>query len=177
MPTMLETVLPTDNGLFLLRDVAANTADDQRAAFQASRIPGSRAGRRVAAAGPVLLVRCAHQYTRPHVRVDVLGGTPDDDGPWQWEERMRLVLPTGVVTLDADPTMMLDLPHIDLGAGPGSYGLSVGHVGRAEAQEAAREVAERTITASLEETRTAWQSLDAIERYLIRLWPLERHPS
>ncbi|MFI7209935.1 hypothetical protein [Micromonospora maritima] len=152
--------------------MAADRPQDQRAAFQASRIPGSRAGRRVAAAGPVLVVRCAHQYTRPRIRVEAVAGARDDDPQWHWEERMRLVLPTGVVLVDTDPTQVLDMPPVHLAGGPGVHGLAVGHVGRAEVQEAARRVAEETMTAPVARTIAAWRSLDGVERYLIRLWPL-----
>lgn len=38
-----ETVLPTDNGLLLLRDVAAGTPAHHRPAFETSRIPRSDA--------------------------------------------------------------------------------------------------------------------------------------
>ncbi|MEO3780189.1 hypothetical protein ABGB16_25890 [Micromonospora sp. B11E3] len=86
---------------------------------------------------------------------------------------MRFTSPTNVVVLDADLVTLPDPPRIELGAGPGGYGLAVGHVGRTEVQDAARRVSDETSRASAEETRAAWRSLDGIERYLIRLWPLD----
>lgn len=61
MTTTLETVLPTDNGLFLLGDAAVDILEHQQPAFEASRRPGSRASRRITTAEKVALIRCAHQ--------------------------------------------------------------------------------------------------------------------
>ncbi|MFG1955070.1 hypothetical protein [Micromonospora sp. NPDC048830] len=61
---------------------------------------------------------------------------------------MRFTSPTGVVVLDADLVALPGPPRIELGAGPGGYGLAVGHVGRTEVQDAARRVSEETSRAS-----------------------------
>ncbi|WP_416901301.1 hypothetical protein [Micromonospora echinospora] len=107
------------------------------------------------------------------MRVEVLTSQPADEAPWHWEDHMRLTSPSGVLVLDSDLVKLPDPPRIELGTRPGVYGLAVGHVGRTEVQDAARRVSEETSHASAEETRAAWRSLDGIERYLIRLWPLD----
>lgn len=123
MTTTLETLLPTSNGLFLLWDVAADTSEDQRPAFRALRIPGSRAAHHFKAVGPVLIVRCGHQYAKPHVRIEVLTAAPTDDPPWRWEERMQLASPSGAVVLDGDLETQPEPIRIELTAGPGTYDL------------------------------------------------------
>ncbi|WP_433064086.1 hypothetical protein [Dactylosporangium sp. CS-033363] len=70
--------IPTAEGLFLLRDVSADTRAAQRPAADAARIPGSRGGRMIGAAGAVLRVRCASQYSRPRLILELLDGPPTD---------------------------------------------------------------------------------------------------
>jgi hypothetical protein len=61
---MTEGIIDTADGVFLVRDIGASY-EDQRAASAATRIPNSRAGRMLGAAGGVLQVRCGHQRSRP----------------------------------------------------------------------------------------------------------------
>jgi hypothetical protein len=172
MPTSAESVIPTDDGVFLLRDVSADTMEAMGAAFDAVRIPGRRGGHMFGAAGAVLLVRCAHQYSRPWIRVEVLDAPPADEPPWHWETRTTLAFPTGHIRIDTGTYKTpADLVDIDTGAGPGTYGLALGHTGRTEMQDAAQRVDEQTLHASADDTHAAWRELDGIERYLIRLWP------
>jgi hypothetical protein len=172
MPATVECVIPTADGVFLVRDVSADTAVAQQGAADAARIPGSRAGRGYGAAGGVLLVRCADQLSRPYLRIEILDTTPADASPWHWEPYTTLDLPTGRILVDAAdndvPSAMLD---IDAGAGPGRYTVSLGHTGRAEIREAARRVREQTLYASVDDTMAAWESLEGLERYLVRFWP------
>ncbi|TDC85534.1 hypothetical protein E1193_02555 [Micromonospora sp. KC606] len=173
MPAVVECVIRTADGLFLVRDVSADTAAAQQGAADAARIPGSRAGRGHGAAGSVLLVRCADQLSRPYLRIEILDAEPADTPPWLWEPHATLDLPTGRILVDAAdndvPAAVLD---IDAGAGPGSYAVSLGHSGRAEMREAARRVREETLYASVDDTMAAWRSLEGLERYLVRFWPL-----
>ncbi|MDW5324413.1 hypothetical protein [Plantactinospora sp. KLBMP9567] len=172
MPVTVECVIPTADGVFLVRDVSADTAVAQQGAADAARIPGSRAGRGYGAAGGVLLVRCADQLSRPRLRIEILGAAPADQPPWRWEPHTTLDLPSGRILVDAaDNAVPAVMRDIDAGAGPGSYGVRLGHTGRAEMREAARRVREETLYASVEGTMTAWGSLAGLERYLVRLWP------
>jgi hypothetical protein len=93
MPNV-EAVTPTANGVILLRDVSADSPHAQRQAVEAARIPGSRVGRLYGAAGAVLLIRCAYQYSRPLVRIETAAPTEQhEESAWQWETPTSLNLP------------------------------------------------------------------------------------
>lgn len=174
MPTAVESIIPTGEGVFLIRDVSATSPESQRAAWDAVRIPGSRGGRLLGAAGAVLLVRCAHQFSRPLLRIEPLDAEPvDTEPPWQWQPAAVLTLPTGRVNVDSYeegvPDSMLDVP---VGPGPGDYGIQLGHTGRTEMQTRAAEVERDTQTADTETSIAAWRTLDGVEQYLLRIWPI-----
>lgn len=171
MPTVVDAVIPTDNKLFLVRDVSADSREARLAAFQAARIPGTRRGRLCAAAGGILVVRSAHQMTRPRIRIEVLDATPVDELPWHWEERTTMELATGRLVVEADPSFPLDVPVVDLPGGPGRYAVALGHTGRTEVQQEAIRVSAANRSVSSDASLAGWRSLDGIEQYLIRLWP------
>ena len=174
MPTVVDAVIPTDNGLFLVRDVSATCREARLAASQAARIPNSRRGRLCAAAGGIMLIRGAHQMTRPRVRIEVLDTAPSDEPPWHWETRTTMESATGRLVVEADPSFPLDVPEVELPGGPGRYTVAFGHTGRAEMQREAARVSGATLSASADDSLAAWRSLDGIERYLIRFWPGRR---
>ncbi|WP_433222524.1 hypothetical protein ACQP00_23700 [Dactylosporangium sp. CS-047395] len=220
-----EFEIPTAEGLFLLWDVSADTPAAQRPAADAARIPGSRGGRLFGAAGAVLRVRCASQYSRPRLILELLdeppadadsngnrhaashdeppadadgnrnaasqhqpsadtdgngsGNTASPDEPpadvdeasldgrpresnaggiWHWEAAFELELPTGHIVVEGDSDEG-ELAVIALPAGPGRYGVALGHAGRAEHQK-------RIAGAGYEE----WPGIQRLERYKIRLW-------
>ncbi|MFV2112922.1 hypothetical protein ACFHW0_11375 [Micromonospora sp. LOL_025] len=175
MPTVVDAVIPTDNGLFLVRDVDATSRAARLAAFQASRIPNSRRGRLCAAASGILLVRGAHQMTCPRIRIEVLDVAPADEPPWHWEPRTTLELATGRLVVEADPSFPLDVPEVHLPDGPGRYAVALGDTGRAKMQQEAARVGGATLSASSDDSFAAWRSLDGTEQYLIRLWPDRRN--
>jgi hypothetical protein len=160
--TAVESVLSSGGGVLLLRDVDASTIAAQRGAWDAVRVPGRRGGRLYAAAGAVLLIRCADQNSFPWVRVEVLDTAPAAEAPWRWEEPVTLDLTSGRLRLDTGaqlpPPGFLD---IDAGAGPGAYAAVFGHTGRDEIRAAAPRIT----------AQDSWDRLGATERYLIRLWP------
>jgi len=95
MSVHAEAIIDTAAGTLLVRDALADTSADQRAAARASGISGRRGGRMLGAAGTVLQVRCAHQFSRTSVRIEVLTApAPPGDGPWQWEEPLPLGQPS-----------------------------------------------------------------------------------
>ncbi|MDY7089142.1 MAG: hypothetical protein SYR96_29055 [Actinomycetota bacterium] len=157
MSTSAEAVVGTMNGVILVRDTGVDTRADQRAAAEAARIPGSRGrAHMTAAAGAVLQIRCAHQQTRPQIRVE----THPNEGPY------RLTVLSGRIGVDTGDsiTCELSLP-------PGTYRVMVEHEGRDEVQTAAREVEARTQYADAATTHAGWRSLDGIERYRVLLHP------
>lgn len=153
MSRAVEGVLSSGGGVLVLRDVDASTMAAQRGAWDAVRIPGRRGGRLYAAAGAVLLIRCADQNSFPWVRIETLDAAPACEAPWCWEEPVTLELTSGRLLLDTGaqlpPPAFLD---IDAGAGAGAYTVVFGHVGRDEVRAAVQD---------------SWDA----ERYLIRLWP------
>ncbi|MEU8258677.1 hypothetical protein AB0C06_30935 [Micromonospora inaquosa] len=174
MPAVVDAVIPSDNGLFLVRDVNAESFEARLAAFQASRIPGTRRGRLCAAAGGILLVRGAHQMSRPRVRIEVLDTIPAEEPPWHWEARATMEIATRQLVVEADPSFPLDVPAVDLPGGPGRYGVVLGHTGRPEVQQEAARVSAANLSVSSDDALANWRSLDGIEQYLIRLWPDHR---
>ncbi|MEU9505367.1 hypothetical protein AB0D32_03670 [Micromonospora sp. NPDC048170] len=171
MPTVIDTVIRSDNGLFLVRDVSADSFEARKAAFKAARIPGTRRGHLCAAAGGILLVRGAHQMTWPRVRIEILDTAPTDDRPWHWEPRATMELATGRLMVESDPSFPLDLPVIDLPGGPDRYAVALGHTGRTEVQQESVRVSAANQSNSSDDSLAGWRSLDGIEQYLIRLWP------
>ncbi|MFI1997054.1 hypothetical protein [Actinoplanes sp. NPDC020271] len=162
-----ETIVDTAEGTFLIRDALADTDADQAAAARAARIPGRRGGRMLGAAGTVIQVRCAHQYSCPQIRIEVLdAATPADEGAWQWAEPLELTVVSGRIGVEGDANFALEL-----NASPGRYVAMVGHQGRREMEEAAVHVETATIQTGGEETYAAWQRLRGTEKYLVRLWP------
>ncbi|WP_436536007.1 hypothetical protein [Actinoplanes sp. HUAS TT8] len=162
-----ETVISTDEGIFLIRDALADTLADQRAAALATRIPGHRGGRMLGAAGTVLQVRCAHQFSRPSVRIELVGARPQPSGgPWQWEQPVGLTVLSGRIAVDTGDELVLPLTIV-----PGRYSVLVGHTGREQLLEAATRVAAQTLHAGPDETHQAWSSLSGIEKYVIRCRP------
>ncbi|WP_341720402.1 hypothetical protein QQG74_12225 [Micromonospora sp. FIMYZ51] len=174
MAKVVDAVIDTDNGLFLVRDVSADSREALAAAFRARRIPGSRRGRLCVAVGGILVVRGAHQLTRPRVRIEVLATSGPEEPPWHWEEEATMELATGRLVVAADPSFPLDLPTVDLPAGPGRYRVALGHQGRTRLQQEAARVEAETQAATADETHAGWLSLDGIEEYLIRFWPDHR---
>ncbi|WP_433605694.1 hypothetical protein ACQP2P_28025 [Dactylosporangium sp. CA-139114] len=168
--------IPTGEGVFLIRDVAADTPEAQRPAARAMRIPGHRGGKMVAAVGAVLRVRCAHQYSSPHLTLQILDREPADEPGWEWATITTLDLPTGRIQVDCGeepaPPPLLD---IDAGAGPGRCAVTLGHQGRADMLARALQVGTETMYADADTTRAAWQEAGRLERYLVRIWPQERH--
>jgi hypothetical protein len=161
-----EAIIDTADGTFLIRDALADTSADQRAAARASEVSGRRGGRMLGAAGSVLQVRCAHQFSSPSVRIEVLTDpAPPGAGPWHWEKPSELSVLSGRIGAEGDLRLTLELE-----AAPGRYVVLVGHQGRRQMQEAAFR-AEEAIQAGEEETSAAWQRLQGIEKYLVRLWP------
>ncbi|MEV0329934.1 hypothetical protein AB0H63_26285 [Micromonospora echinospora] len=174
MPTVVDAVIPTDNGLFLVRDVSAVSREAQVAVFQAVRIPNSRRGRLSAAAAGILLVRGAHQMTRPRLRIEVLDTAPAEEPPWHWEPQTTVELATGRLVVEADPSFPLDVPVVELPGGPGRYAVALGHTGRAEMQRGAARVGAETLSVPADDSAAAWQRLAGLEQYLIRFWPEHR---
>ncbi|MFI7523988.1 hypothetical protein [Micromonospora globbae] len=174
MPTVVDAVIASDNGLFLVRDANAESFEARLAVFQASRIPGTRRGRLCAVAGGILLVRGAHQMSRPRVRIEVLETIPAEEPPWHWEARVTMEITTTRLIVEADPSFPLDVPPVDLPGGPGRYGVLLGHTGRSEVQREAAKVSAANRSVSSDEALANWRSLDGIEQYLIRLWPDHR---
>ncbi|MET7420900.1 hypothetical protein [Dactylosporangium sp. NPDC005555] len=174
MPDAVESIIPTGEGVFLIRDVSANTPESHKPAWNAARNPGSRGGRLLGVAGPAMLIRCAHQFSRPLLRIEPLDAEPGDaEPPWQWEPPAVLTLPTGRVKVDiyeeGIPDIMLDIP---VGPGPGAYGIRLGHTGRTDMQTRAAEVERDTQTADTATSIAAWRTLDGIEQYILRVWPI-----
>ncbi|MEV4709630.1 hypothetical protein [Actinoplanes sp. NPDC049316] len=162
-----EAIIDTEDGTFLVRDALADTYADQGAAARASRIPGSRGGRMLGASGTVLQVRCAHQYSSPWVRVEVLDGAVEaGEEPWEWAEPSGLTVVSGRIGVDGQASVVLELD-----AAPGRYVALVGHQGRGEMREAAVRVEEGQAAVGGEATYAAWQRLRGTEKYLVRLWP------
>ncbi|BCJ55926.1 hypothetical protein Asp14428_74010 [Actinoplanes sp. NBRC 14428] len=157
MTATVEAVVQTANGMILVRDVGVDTREDQRAAAEAARIPGSR-GRAamIAAAGTVLQLRCAHQLTRPRVRLEIGA----NDGPYE------LTVISGRIAVDTGDGLACEIP-----AAPGTYRVAVEHQGREELQAAAREVEARTQHADAAATHAGWRELDGMESYRVLLWP------
>ncbi|MFV2104936.1 hypothetical protein [Micromonospora sp. LOL_024] len=156
MSTAAEAIVATGNGLVVVRDVGVDTRADERAAFQAARIPGSRGGKMIAAAGTVLHIRCGHQLTRPWVRLAM----HENEGPF------RLTVISGRIGVDTDEGIVCEMSVT-----PGTYRVMVEHQGREEVQTAAREVETRTLYADAATTHAAWRRLDGIERFRVHLWP------
>ncbi|MEV4513441.1 hypothetical protein AB0K00_31275, partial [Dactylosporangium sp. NPDC049525] len=174
VPNTVESIVPTDEGVFLIRDVSADTPESQQPAWIAARNPGSRGGRLLGVAGPAMLVRCATQYGRPLLRIEPLDAEPDTtEPPWQWEPHAVLTLPTGRLQVDVVegrvPDIMLDIP---VGPGPGDYGIRLGHTGRTDMQTRATEVERDTQTADTETSIAAWRTLDGVEQYVLCIWPI-----
>lgn len=167
MSSSVEAVIDTEDGICLVRDAVADTVPDQRAAALVSRISGSRGGRMLGAAGTVIQIRCAHQFSRPAVRIEVLDERPvgQHDGPWQWEPPTELTVTSGHIAVDTGDQLALPL---EIAAG--AYGVLVGHTGREEMRAAAGRVSAETLHAGADETHAAWISLAGTERYLLQLW-------
>ncbi|GAA0713286.1 hypothetical protein Drose_15795 [Dactylosporangium roseum] len=172
MTVSLEFVIPTSEGIFMIRDISADTSA-QLPAWRASRIPGHRGGRLYGAAGAVLLVHCAHQRSMPLLRLELLDTEPGPgEAPWHWEVRSSLQLPTGRIRVDSgDNILPEDLLDIDAGSGPGAYGITFGHTGRTDMLAGALRVSQQTQHADVDTAIAGWRDLDGIEKYLVRLWP------
>ncbi|MEU4420260.1 hypothetical protein AB0F81_06510 [Actinoplanes sp. NPDC024001] len=178
MSLQLEAIIPTSNGAFLIRDVSADTVEAQRPASEAARIPGSRGGRMFGAAGPVLLIRCAHQYGRPSLRITTGSGPAEPE--WQREAVVALSAPTGRICLDAGDNDVPSLfAEVALAGGPGIYPVEIWHAGRQEMRAQAAQVQATTLYASTADTMAAWRGLDGLERYLLRIAsaPQREHPA
>jgi hypothetical protein len=163
--------------VFLLRDVSADSFAARRAVSDAARIPGRRGGRLCGAAAGILLVRGVHQLTRPRVRVEIHDTPPVDEPPWHWEPPTALDLATGRLMVEGDPDSQFVVSAVDLTAGAGRYGVALGHTGRDELLRASLRVSAANQSASSDDALANWDSLDGIERYLIRLWPDRRAES
>jgi hypothetical protein len=161
---MTEGIIDTADGVFLVRDIGASY-EDQRAASAATRIPNSRAGRMLGAAGGVLQVRCGHQRSRPRVRMEIDDSSPHRGPDWQWAEPLTLTLPSGTVVVDDG--LSGQGPRLEVPAG--AYTVLVGHRGRAEMQEAAVLVSMETVGTAIDDTMARWATLAGIEQYLILL--------
>lgn len=171
MPT-IATITPTANGVFLVRDISAESVQAQRGAADAVRIPGSRGGRLYGAAGAVLLIRCAHQYSRPLIYLTTTNEEQHHPDTWQWESPVILDVPTGHICISAgDNDIPEPLTDIALKQGPGSYTVSFAHAGRTDLQDAAARVEGETLFSTSDATRAAWRALDGMEKYLIHLTP------
>jgi len=169
VPT-IEAITPTANGVFLVRDISADSTDAQRQAADAARIPGSRGGRLYGAAGAVLLIRCAHQYSRPLVRIQTTNTEQRQLPPWQWESPVSLNVPTGHICISAaDNDIPQPLTDIALEQGPGTYTVALAHLGRTDLQDAAARVEAETLFSTPDATTAAWKTLDGTEKYLIQL--------
>lgn len=168
----VESIIPTDEGVFLVHDVSATTPESHRPAWIAARNPGSRGGRLLGVAGPALLVRCAHQFSRPLLRIEPIDAEPGDTvPPWQWEPSAVLTLPTGRIQVDIYDEGIPDRMHdIPVGSGPGDYGIRLGHTGRTDMQMRAAQVERDTQAADTQTSIAAWRTLDGVEQYILRIW-------